>query len=89
MIKARLLLAAAAAAALRHPRSLARPMTATDMHMMHRVGTPEVSPDGNWAVFTISDTDLAANKRNNRLYLLDLTKPGAAPQLVDGRGEGP
>ena len=59
-------------------------MTATDMHMMHRVGAPEVSPDGKIAVFTISDTDLAANKRNNRLYLLDLTKSGAAPQLVAG-----
>jgi len=63
-------------------------MTATDMHMMHRVGAPEVSPDGKWAVFTISDTDLAANKRNNRLYLLDLTKSGAAPQLVTGAEKG-
>ena len=50
-----LLLAAAstAAFALASPAS-ARPMTATDMHMMHRVGAPEVSADGNWAVFTIS-----------------------------------
>ena len=57
----------------------ARPMTATDMQMMHRVGTPEVSLDGKWAVFTISDTVSAENKRNNRLYLLDRTRPGAAP----------
>ena len=63
-------------------------MTAIDMHMMHRVGAPEVSPDGNWAVFTISDTDLAANKRNNRLYLLDLTKSGATPQVVTGAEKG-
>jgi dipeptidyl aminopeptidase/acylaminoacyl peptidase len=63
-------------------------MTATDLHMMHRVGAPEVSPDGRWAVFTISDTDLQANKRNNRLHLLDLTKPGAAPQPVKGAEKG-
>ena len=63
-------------------------MTAIDMHMMHRVGAPEVSPDGKWAVFTISDTDLAANKRNNRLYLLDLTKSGATPQVVTGAEKG-
>ena len=59
-------------------------MTATDMHMMHRIGAPEVSPDGRWALFTISNTDLANNKRNNRLHLLDLSKRGSAPQPVSG-----
>ena len=81
------LLAAAAAALAAAPLS-ARPMTATDMHMMHRLGAPEVSRDGRWAVFTISDTDLDKNKRNNRLYLLDLTRLGAAPQLVAGAEKG-
>lgn len=66
----------------------ARPMTATDMHMMHRLGTPEVSPDGRWAVFTISDTDLAANKRNNTLHLLDLKTAAAMPQPVRGAEKG-
>src|SRR3982750_1951187 len=82
-----LLLAAAAAAFAAAPLS-ARPMTATDMHMMHRLGAPEISRDGHWAVFTISDTDLEKNKRNNRLYLLDLTRPGAAPQLIVGAAKG-
>src|SRR5437867_242682 len=77
----------AAAALVAAPLS-ARPMTATDMHMMHRLGAPEVSPDGRRAVFTISDTDLEKNKRNNRLYLLDLTKPGASPQLIAGAEKG-
>ena len=87
MIKSSLLAASAAAFALASPAA-ARPMTATDMHMMHRLGTPEVSPDGKWAVFTISDTDLKANKRNNRLHLLDLTRAGAAPQLIAGAEGG-
>jgi len=78
------LLLAAAAAALSASPVTARPMTATDMHMMHRLGAPEVSPDGRYAVFTISDTDLAKNKRINTLYLLDLTKRGAAPQPIAG-----
>ena len=63
-------------------------MTATDMHMMHRLGAPEVSRDGHWAVFTISDTDLDKNKRNNRLYLLDLTRPGSTPQLIAAAAKG-
>src|SRR5437870_954510 len=87
MTRASLLLAASAAALAAAPLS-ARPMTATDMHMMHRLGAPEVSPDGRWAVFTISDTDLEKNKRNNRLYLLDLTRPGATPLLVKGAEKG-
>jgi dipeptidyl aminopeptidase/acylaminoacyl peptidase len=62
----------------------ARPMTATDMQSMHRLGAPEVSPDGRHAAFTISTTDWAKNKRVNTLHLLDLTKPGAAPQPIAG-----
>jgi dipeptidyl aminopeptidase/acylaminoacyl peptidase len=87
MIQPKLLLAAAAGALAASP-AFARPMTATDMHIMHRVGGPEISRDGRYAVFTISDTDLEKNKRNNRLYLLDLTKPGAAPQLIAGAEKG-
>jgi dipeptidyl aminopeptidase/acylaminoacyl peptidase len=82
------LLAAAAAAALSATPAQARPMTATDMHMMHRLGAPEISRDAHWAVFTISDTDLDKNKRNNRLYLLDLTRPGSAPQPIAVAAKG-
>jgi len=82
------LYAAAAAAALAASPALARPMTATDLHMMHRMGAPVVSPDGRYAVFTLSDTDLAANKRSNTLYVLDLKKKGAAPQPLSGAEKG-
>jgi dipeptidyl aminopeptidase/acylaminoacyl peptidase len=82
------LYAAAAAAALAASPALSRPMTATDLHMMHRMGSPVVSPDGRYAVFTLSDTDLAANKRRNTLHVLDLTKKGAAPQPLAGAEKG-
>jgi dipeptidyl aminopeptidase/acylaminoacyl peptidase len=87
MIKRSLLLAAAAAALAASPLA-ARPMTATDMHSMHRLGAPEVSPDGRYAAFTISTTDWAKNKRVNTLHLLDLTKPGAAPLPIAGAQKG-
>src|SRR5213075_2201822 len=74
------LAASVAAAALTATPSFARPMTATDMHMMHRLGTPSVSPDGRYAIFPLSTTDLAANKRNNAVQILDLRAKGAAPQ---------
>jgi dipeptidyl aminopeptidase/acylaminoacyl peptidase len=88
MTKIALYAAAAAAAVLAASPAVSRPMTATDMHMMHRMGSPAVSPDGRYAVFTLSDTDLAANKRTNRLYVLDLTKKGTAPQPLTGAEKG-
>jgi dipeptidyl aminopeptidase/acylaminoacyl peptidase len=87
MTRTKLLLAAAAAVLAASP-ALARPMTATDMQSMHRLGTPEVSRDGRYAVFTISNTDWNKNKRVNTLYLLDLTKRGATPQPVAGAEKG-
>src|SRR5689334_10350041 len=87
MTKPMILLAAAAAALAASPAS-ARPMTATDMQSMHRVGAPAVSRDGRYAVFTISTTDWDKNKRVNSLYLLDLTKHGAVPQVVAGAEKG-
>ena len=87
MTKFALLLAAAGAALLSTPAA-ARPMTATDLQSMHRLGAPEVSSEGRFAVFTISDTDWTKNKRVNTLYLLDLTRPGATPQPVRGAARG-
>ncbi|GAA4037645.1 S9 family peptidase [Sphingomonas rosea] len=83
MIK-RLALLAAAAAIVAPAVATARPMTATDMQSMRRLGSPEVAPDGRYAVFTLSTTDLEKNKRSNVLHILDLTKPGSAPQPLAG-----
>src|SRR5438477_3791487 len=87
MTRPTLLLAAAAAALAASPLA-ARPMTATDMQSMHRLGAPEVSRDGRFAVFTLSNTDWDKNKRVNTLMLLDLTRPGAIPQPVVGAEKG-
>src|SRR5262245_18167409 len=84
MIMRLALAASVAAVALTATPALARPMTATDMHLMRRVGAPSVSPDGRYAVFSLSTTDLAANKRNNAVHVLDLKAKGAVPQPVSG-----
>jgi dipeptidyl aminopeptidase/acylaminoacyl peptidase len=87
MNRSSLLLAAAAAALAASPLA-ARPMNAVDLQSMHRLGAPDVSRDGRFAVFTVSSTDWAKNKRNNTLYLLDLARSGAAPQPVAGAEKG-
>jgi dipeptidyl aminopeptidase/acylaminoacyl peptidase len=84
MIKRLALAASVAAAALSATPATARPMTATDMQSMRRLGAPSVSPDGRYAIFSLSTTDLAANKRNNVVHILDLKAKGAAPQPLGG-----
>ena len=78
----------AAAVALAASPIAARPMTPVDLQSIHRMGSPDVSPDGRWAVFTVSSTDWAKNKRVNTLELLDLTRAGAQPQPVAGALKG-
>jgi dipeptidyl aminopeptidase/acylaminoacyl peptidase len=84
MIKRIVLAASVAAAALSATPAIARPMSATDMQMMRRLTLPSVSPDGRYAIFALSTTDLAANKRNNVIHILDLKAKGAAPQPLAG-----
>ena len=88
MIQRISLAASVAAAALVATPAVARPMTATDMHMMRRLGSHSVSPDGRHAVFTLSTTDLAANKRNNVVHILDLKTKGATPQPLAALTQG-
>ena len=69
------------------PAALARPITATDLATLRRLASPSVSPDGHWAVYQLSETDLAANRRRNDLFLLDLSRPGAEPVRIASEPE--
>jgi dipeptidyl aminopeptidase/acylaminoacyl peptidase len=73
----RLLLCGLAVLALLPTYAAARPMTATDLATMRRVGAPTVSPDGHWLAYQLRETDLAANRGRTDLWLLDLSRPGA------------
>jgi dipeptidyl aminopeptidase/acylaminoacyl peptidase len=78
-----LMLASLAALALAQaPAAFARPMTATDLATLRRMGAPAVSPDGNWAVFQLRETDLEANRGRTDLFLLDLRSPNAQPVKI-------
>ena len=86
-MKQNFLLAAALTAFSATPLA-ARPMTAHDMHALHRLGAPDVSPNGRFALMSISSTDFDANKRNNPLFLLDLRTPQATPKPIAGTPKG-
>ena len=51
------------------------PFTPADLVNLARVSDPQVSPDGRWAVFSLRETDLEANRGRNDLWLIDLRAP--------------
>ncbi|MFZ9708719.1 MAG: prolyl oligopeptidase family serine peptidase [Steroidobacteraceae bacterium] len=50
----------------------AGPFTPADLVNLARVSDPQVSPDGRWAVFSLRETDLEANRGRNDLWLVSL-----------------
>ena len=79
----KLLLASLAVLALAQaPAAFARPITATDLATLRRLAAPAVSPDGNWAVYQLSETDLADNRRRTDLVLLDLRSANTTPVKI-------
>jgi dipeptidyl aminopeptidase/acylaminoacyl peptidase len=61
------------------------PLTFEDMLSLHRIGAPQVSPDGKWLAYDASTPNLAANKSASAVYLV-AAGGGASKQLTDGSG---
>ena len=74
-----LLLAAVAAAKTAQPP---KPFTIDDLIKTRRVSDPQVSPDGSFVAYTITDTDKAANKRLTQIYLISVDG-GESRQLTN------
>jgi dipeptidyl aminopeptidase/acylaminoacyl peptidase len=46
------------------------PITLNDLFRFHDVGSPEVSPDGQWVAYTVSTIDEKADKRISDLWMV-------------------
>lgn len=66
-----LILAMASAAKVKEQQPT-RPIMIDDVLKVRRVSDPQVSPDSHWIAYTIADTDKAANKRINQIYLISI-----------------
>ena len=64
------------------------PFSIRDLVMMDRVGDPQLSPDGRYALYTLRSTDYAANKGSTAIYLVDLDKPPQPVKVVE-KGSSP
>jgi dipeptidyl aminopeptidase/acylaminoacyl peptidase len=56
--------------------------TYNDMISLNRLGDPQVSADGRWLVYSVTATDVAANKRSGSLWIKDLQTDGEAHRLA-------
>jgi len=51
-----------------------------DLAAIHRIGAPQLSPDGKWIAYDVSTPDLAANKSFSGVYLIP--SAGGTPKLI-------
>jgi dipeptidyl aminopeptidase/acylaminoacyl peptidase len=65
------------------PGVTAPPMSARDLVTLPRLGAPAVNAAGTLTVYGVTTTDPDSLTRSTAYYLLDLTKPGAAPVALD------
>ncbi len=61
----------------------ARPITPDDLVGLRRVSAPAVSPDGRLVAYQLRETDLAANKGRNDIWLIDRVRR-IAPRKIAG-----
>lgn len=64
----------------------AEPFTWRDMIGANRLGDPQVSPDGRWVVYSVTTTDVEANRRAGSIYIMDLREPGEGRRLAISEG---
>ncbi|HEX4311421.1 MAG TPA: S9 family peptidase [Acidobacteriaceae bacterium] len=67
-----------------------RPMTFEDLQKMRRLGDIDVSRDGRWVLFTVTDVDLGKNTRTPHLWIVPVEggeeKPLTAAMAGESRG---
>ena len=61
------------------------PLTHESMWAMKRVGAPEISPDGKWVVFTVTETSYDEKENVTDLWLLASDGSGKARRITSGK----
>lgn len=66
----------------------ARPLEIEDMFSIQSVGSPRVSPDGEWVAYTVSSTGLDEADRSTRLWMVPFEGGDALPMTLEGESVG-
>jgi dipeptidyl aminopeptidase/acylaminoacyl peptidase len=65
-----------------------RPMTFADLQTMRRVSDPQISPSGNWVLFSVVDVSLKKNTKTSHLWVMPIDGSAKERQVTEGAGEG-
>lgn len=69
------------------PSHAKHPFTFKDMMALKRIGSPSLSPDGKWVLFTAMDVNLDQNTRINHIWVVPSSGGDARPLTSDPAGE--
>lgn len=61
-----------------------RPMEVEDQYAIKRVGSPEVSPDGEWVAYTVSTTDLEKDESTTQIWMVSTRGGDPIPLSMSG-----
>jgi dipeptidyl aminopeptidase/acylaminoacyl peptidase len=61
-----------------------RNLTIDDFFKLKNVGSPQISPDGAWVVYTVRETDLEKDKSETRIWMIPMAGGEAIPMTAKG-----
>src|SRR5271166_730911 len=65
------------------------PLTFDELIKLHRISTPEVSPDGKWVAYAVSTPDLEANRSVNNIWVVGLAGGDPIQLTQSGKDSAP
>ncbi len=65
-----------------------RPITIDDFFKMKTVENPQISPDGKWIAYTVSEMDLKEDKSETRIWMVSTSGGEAIPMTAKGYSAG-
>lgn len=61
-----------------------RPIVVDDLFAIQRVGSPELSPDGQWVAYTVTSTSLEKERSETRIWMISTGGGEAIPMTGEG-----
>ncbi|MFC1791727.1 TolB family protein, partial [Gemmatimonadota bacterium] len=61
-----------------------RPITVDDLFALQSVGSPKVSPDGQWIAYTVSTTSLEEERSYSRIWMVSAAGGDPLPMTAEG-----
>ncbi len=61
-----------------------RPLEIEDQYLIKRVGSPQVSPDGEWVAYTVSATKLEKDESNTQIWMVSTRGGDPFPLTMSG-----